>query len=79
MAGENRCDRKLKVGDEGHFDSHIHKFRPFQADIREFKESRVADGIIENVDTIVVPANKVVLKKRSWGKIAGMLSEYPVR
>lgn len=43
---------------EGHFDSHIHKFIPFQADIREFKESRVADGIIENVDTIVVPANK---------------------
>lgn len=46
------------VTDEVHFDSHIHKFRPFQADIREFKESRVAGGIIENVDTIVVPANK---------------------
>ena len=46
------------VTEEGHFNSHIHKFIPFQADIREFKESRVAGGIIENVDTIVVPANK---------------------
>lgn len=46
------------VTDEEHFDSHVHKFRPFQADIREFKESRVAGGVIENVDTIVVPANK---------------------
>jgi hypothetical protein len=37
---------------------HVHKYTPFQADIREFKESKVAGGAIEDVDTIVVPANK---------------------
>lgn len=40
------------------FDSHVHKYTPFQADIREFKESKPAGGIIEKVDTIVVPAYK---------------------
>lgn len=44
------------VTDREEFDSHVHKYTPFQADIREFKESKV--GVIENVDTIVVPANK---------------------
>lgn len=47
------------VTDDGEgFESHVHKYTPFQADIREFKESKVAGGVIENVDTIVVPANK---------------------
>lgn len=46
------------VTDREEFDSHVHKYTPFQADIREFKESKVAGGVIENVDTIVVPANK---------------------
>lgn len=46
------------VTDGEEFDSHVHKYIPFQADIREFKESKVAGGVIENVDTIVVPANK---------------------
>lgn len=46
------------VTDEEEFDSHVHKYTPFQADVREFKESKVAGGVIENVDTIVVPANK---------------------
>jgi len=46
------------VANEEDFTSHVHKFRPFQSDIREFKESRVLGGLIESVDTIVVPANK---------------------
>ncbi len=46
------------VTDDEHFTSHVHKFRPFQADIREFKESKVAGGQVESIDTIVVPANK---------------------
>ena len=43
--------------EEERFASHVHKYTPFQADIREFKESKVG-GVIENVDTMVVPANK---------------------
>ncbi len=46
------------ITDEEEFDCHVHKYIPFQADIREFKKSKVAGGVIENVDTIVVPANK---------------------
>lgn len=46
------------VMDDEEFDSHVHKYTPFQADIREFKESKVAGAKIENVDTIVVPANE---------------------
>jgi len=50
------------------FDTHVHKYTPFQADIREFKESKVADGVIENVDTIVVPANKEGFEETFLGK-----------
>ncbi len=51
--------------------SHVHKYTPFQADIREFKESKVAGGVIESVDTIVVPANQegfeeVFLGENCW-------------
>jgi len=46
------------VTDDEEFDSHVHKYTPFQADIREFKESKVPGVVIENVDTIVVPANE---------------------
>lgn len=46
------------VTDDEEFDSHVHKYTPFQADIREFKESKVAGVVIENVDTTVVPANE---------------------
>lgn len=57
------------------FDTHVHKYSPFQSDVREFKENKVAGGSIENADTIVVPANKesleeIFLAENCW---------YPIR
>lgn len=57
--------------EEEGFKFHVHKYTPFQADIREFKESKVAGGVIENIDTIVVPARRkgfeeVFLGENCW-------------
>ena len=60
--------------EEEGFKFHVHKYIPFQADIREFKESKVAGGIIENIDTIVIPARKKAfeegfLRENCWYSI----------
>ena len=56
------------ITDEEEFDSHVHKYIPFQADIQEFKKSKVAGEVIENVDTMVVPANKEGFEKTFLGE-----------
>ena len=56
------------VTDREEFDSHVPQYTPVQADIREFKESKVAGGVIVNVETIVVPANKEVFEETFLGE-----------
>jgi hypothetical protein len=60
-------------------EEYIHKYTPFQQELRSITEMEKPEVKVEELDTIVVPAPmKKVLMKCFWERTVGMRSEYQV-